>query len=58
MEPCGLQYEAETKTVLLQGCPVTVTSRTPIFTPEQRNRRRSEIEAQLYNVAKKYTHSD
>ena len=54
MEPCGLQYETETKTVIFQGRPITVTNRTPIFTPEQREKRRREIETQLYGVVKKY----
>jgi hypothetical protein len=34
--------------------PITLTNRTTILTPEQREKRRREIKRQLYNVFKKY----
>ena len=57
MELCGLQYETETKIATFQGKPITVTNRIPIFTPEQRERRRREIETQLYGVVEKYANN-
>ena len=47
-------YAKETKTIIFQGKPVTVTHLTPILTPEQRAKRKQEIEGQLYTVFSKY----
>jgi hypothetical protein len=48
------RYNVDTQTVQFQGKPITLTNRTPLFTPEQREKRKREIEATLYNIAKKY----
>jgi hypothetical protein len=48
------RFTVETEIIFMRGRPVTLTSRTPIFTPEEREKRRREIEAQLYNICLKY----
>jgi hypothetical protein len=48
------RFVVETKTVYMQGRPVTLTNRTPILTPEQREKRKREIEAVLYDICLKY----
>jgi hypothetical protein len=48
------RFTVETKTVYMQGRPVTLTNRTPVFTPEQREKRKREIEARLYDICRKY----
>ena len=47
-------YAKETKTAVFQGKPITVTHLTPVLTPEQKEKRKSEIENQLYDVFIKY----
>jgi hypothetical protein len=54
MEQTIGRFTVETKTVCLSGKPVTLTSRTPVLTPEQREKRRREIEGRLYDVCLKY----
>jgi hypothetical protein len=54
MEQTNLQYTVETSTIYIQGKPVTLTSRTPILTPEQREKRKREIEARLYEICRRY----
>ena len=49
-----LKYEVESKTVLFQGKQIALTNRTPIYTPEQREKQRREIERRLYEVARKH----
>jgi hypothetical protein len=44
----------ETENAIFQGRPITVTHITPILTPEQRDKRKREIESQLYEVFSKY----
>jgi hypothetical protein len=41
-------------TVLFQGKPITITDRTPLYTPEQREKRKKEIEHTLFGIFKKY----
>ncbi|MDR1157569.1 MAG: hypothetical protein LBK75_04585 [Oscillospiraceae bacterium] len=48
------RFTVETKTVYMQGKPITLTSRTPVLTPEQREKRKREIEARLYDICRKY----
>lgn len=48
------RFMVETEIVFMRGRPVTLTSRTPIFTPEQREKRRREIETRLYDICLKY----
>ena len=50
-----VKYRSEIKTVTLGGGMITVESMTPILTQKERERRRREIEKQLYDVFKKYT---
>ena len=51
-------FAKEIKTAVFQGKTITVTHLTPILTPEQREKRKQEIEHQLYDVFVKYTKSD
>ena len=52
MEQTTLRYETETKTANFQGKSITVINRIPILTPDQREKRRIEIENRLYDVIK------
>ncbi|MDR2355932.1 MAG: hypothetical protein LBE16_07025 [Clostridiales Family XIII bacterium] len=54
MEQTIERFTVETKTVYLSGKPVTLTNRTPVLTPEQREKRRREIEDRLYDVCLKH----
>ena len=47
-------YAKETKTAMFQGKPITVTHLTPILYPEERDKRKREIEHKLYDVFVKY----
>ena len=47
-------YHKETQSAIFQGKPVTVTHLTPILSPEQRAKRKREVEHQLYEVFSKY----
>jgi stress response protein YsnF len=51
-------YAKETKTVLFQGKPITITHLTPIPSPEERVKIKREIEHQLYDVFIKYAGSE
>ncbi len=53
-EPQNVKYTVETSTVIFQGKPITLTQRTPVFTPEQREKRKKEIEQKLYGIFNKY----
>jgi len=48
------RYDKETKPAVFQGKPVTITHLTPILPPAQRDKRKREIEQQLYEVFSKY----
>ena len=52
--PLPVRYETETKTVPFGGGTIRVENRTPIFSPQERERRKREIEIQLFNVFSKY----
>jgi hypothetical protein len=54
MEQTVGRYTVETRTVYFQKKPVTLISRTPVLTPEERDKRKREIEARLYDVCRKY----
>jgi hypothetical protein len=54
MEQTALRYEVTTQNVIFQGKQITLTSRTPVFTPEQREKQKRAIELRLYNVVGKY----
>ena len=51
-------YDKTTKTAAFQGKTITVTHLTPILSPEARERRRREIERDLYDVFVKYTKNE
>jgi len=48
------QYDKVTETAVFQGKPVTLTHLMPVLTPEQRDKRKREIENQLFDVFSKY----
>ena len=52
-----IKYKSEVKTIMLGGKPAKLINRTPILTPEEREKRKREIETQLYNVFSKYQNS-
>jgi hypothetical protein len=54
-ETQNVKYSEEVHTIIFQGKPITLTERTPVFTPEQREKRKKEIEHKLYGIFKKYT---
>jgi hypothetical protein len=43
-------YATETTTALFQGKPITLTHRTPVFSPHEREKRKKDIELQLFDV--------
>lgn len=49
-----IKYEKTTKTAIFQGKTITVTHLTPALSPEERAKRKREIEHQLYDVFVKY----
>ena len=49
-----IKFESKIKTVPFCGGTIRVESITPIFSPQDRERRKREIEIQLYNVFSKY----
>jgi len=48
-------YAKETKTTTFQGKTITVTHLTPVLSPDEREKRKRDIERQLYDVFVKYT---
>ena len=46
----GTIYAKEITTAVFQGKPITVTHHTPVLTPEQRAKRKKEIEHELFDV--------
>ena len=57
MEQTNLRYTVESKTIIFQGKPITLTNHTPILTPDQREKVRLEIENRLYDVVKRHKES-
>ena len=57
MESENGRFAIETDTVMFQRKPIKLTNYTPILTPEQREKRKREIELILYGVFQKYTAS-
>ena len=43
-------YAKETTTAVFQGKPITVTHHTPVLAPHEREKRKKEIEHELYDV--------
>ena len=58
MSKTATTYAKETKTAVFQGKTITVIHKTPILTPEEREKRKREIEHQLYDVFVKYDKND
>jgi hypothetical protein len=50
-----VNYHREREPAVFQGKPITVTHLTPALTPQQRERRKQEIESRLYEIFSKYT---
>jgi len=48
------QYHKETQPTIFQGKPATVIHLTPVLSAEQRDKRKREVEHQLYEVFSKY----
>jgi len=48
------QYDKVTESAVFQGKPIAVTHLTPVLTLEQREKRKREIENQLFEVFSKY----
>ena len=48
------KYTTETETVLFNGREIRETTITPVLSPEERERRKREIESKLYDVFAKY----
>jgi hypothetical protein len=48
------KFTAEKTTAVFQGKNITVTHFTPVLSPEERARRKLEIERRLYGIFKKY----
>ena len=51
----NIRYISETGTAVFQGKRITVENLTPVFSPEQRDKRKREIEHRLYGIFKKYS---
>lgn len=50
----NIRYKTETKTAVFQGKNITLENLTPVLSPEQRDKRKREIEHTLYGIFKKY----
>ncbi len=48
------KFTKEVRTATLQGRTITVTHLTPVLSPEERERRKREIEQRLFDVYSKY----
>ena len=57
-EDQNVRYTKESRTVMFQGKPIIATDYTPILSPEQRAKRKKEIERTLFDVFKKYADAD
>ena len=49
-----VKYESEIKTAVLGDRTITVKNLTPVFSPQEREKRRREVEQQLFDVFRKY----
>jgi len=52
----AIQYQSKIKTVPFgEGKTITIKNNTPILNPKERERRKKEIEQQLYSIFSKYS---
>ena len=49
-----VKYESEIKTALLGDRTITVKNLTPVFSPQEQDKRNREIERRLFDVFRKY----
>lgn len=49
-----INYEKETRTVPFQGKTIVLECFTPVLSPEEKAKRKEEIEKRLYSVFIKY----
>lgn len=49
-----VKYESEIKTAVLGDRTITVKNLTPVFTPQEQDKRNREIERRLFDVFRKY----
>ena len=49
-----VNYRSETTTAMMGGRTITVTHNKPVLSPKEREKRRKEIERQLFDVFIKY----
>ena len=52
------EFTTKTESVLIKGREMRVTHLIPVLSPEERARRKREIESQLYDVFSKYQNSE
>lgn len=50
----AVTYERETKAVAFQGKIIVLENLTPILSPEEKKKRKREIENNLYDIFSKY----
>ena len=49
-----VKYESEIKTAVLGDRTITVKNLTPVFSPQEQDKRNREIERRLFDVFRKY----
>lgn len=54
MQKPSIAYHKETECVTMQGRTVVLENLTPKLSPKARDKRKQEIEQQLFNVFRKY----
>ena len=52
-----VKYESEIKTAVLGDRTITVKNLTPVFSPQEQDKRNREIERRLFDVFRKYAGS-
>ena len=50
----NIRYKKEIEVVTFQGKEIPLENLSPVFTPEQEEAKRRELEQQLYEVFRKY----
>ena len=54
----AIKFESEVKTVPLGNGTIRIENLTPILSPKDREKRRREVETQLFDVFSKYEDKD